>query len=153
MLGVVGAVMVLGILAAVAIPSFLDYQRKSKRSEAELNLRAIEKAALRAFAENAAFPTGTAGPTPAAPCCTEAGRRCRPDPTLWQDAPWTELDFEVVAPHYYQYAYTGTADGQRFTATATGDLDCDGVEVVYQLVGSVAGGSPTFALVRPARAD
>ena len=152
-LGIVGAVMVLGILAAVAIPSFLDYQRKSKRGEAELNLNAIEKAALRAFAENAAFPTGTAGPTPATPCCMDSTRRCQPEPAVWFNGPWTELDFEMTRPHFYQYTYQGAPDGSSFTATAIGDLDCDGQTVTYTLHGRVVGGSPSFLLEPPTGRD
>ena len=38
-------VAIIGILAAVAIPAFLDYMKKSKRSEAELNLNSSEKGA------------------------------------------------------------------------------------------------------------
>ncbi|MBK7075176.1 MAG: hypothetical protein IPH44_23055 [Myxococcales bacterium] len=153
LLGVLGGLMVVGILAAIAIPSFMKYQQKSKRSEAELNLNAIEKAANMVYAETAAFPPGTAGRTPATSCCADPTRRCQPDPIAWQGEPWATLDFEMVSPHFFQYTYAGAADGQSFTATAIGDLDCDGNEVVYTLVGRVVGGSPSFELVPPTGRD
>ncbi|MBL8623167.1 MAG: hypothetical protein JNK64_17785 [Myxococcales bacterium] len=152
-LGVLGAVMVLGIVAAVAIPSFMKYQQKSKRSEAELNLNAIKKYAAMNYAEMAGFPPGSAGPTPATSCCADPTRRCQPDPIAWQGEPWATLGFEMTSPHFYQYTYTGTADGQSFTATAIGDLDCDGNEVVYTLTGRVVGGSPSFELSPPTGRD
>ena len=145
--------MVVGILAAIAIPSFMKYQQKSKRSEAELNLNAIEKAAAMTLAETSGFPPGTAGRTPATSCCADPTRRCQPDPIAWQGEPWATLDFEMVSPHFFQYTYAGAADGQSFTATAIGDLDCDGNEVVYTLVGRVVGGSPSFELVPPTGRD
>lgn len=154
LLGVLGAVMVLGILAAVAIPSFLDYQKKAKRNEAELNLNAIGKAARMMYAEDARFPTGSAGPSPSMPCCEGPGHRCAPDPTTWMnDEVWSKLDFELTAPHYFQYTYTGSPDGQSFTATAIGDLDCDNVPVVYTVTGTVVGGNPQFEVTAPTNRD
>lgn len=34
--------------------------------------------------------------------------------------------FSLDDPHYYSYGYTVSSDGQRFTARANGDVDCDG---------------------------
>ena len=49
-------VAIIGILAAVAIPKFLDYMNVSKRSEAEVNLDAIRKGAEAEAMENKSFP-------------------------------------------------------------------------------------------------
>ncbi|MBK9035197.1 MAG: hypothetical protein IPL61_28725 [Myxococcales bacterium] len=153
-LGVVGAVMVLGILAAVAIPSFMSYQQKAKRSEAELNLNAISKAARRSYAENGMFPTTAAGRTPSEPCCMGPNHRCAPDPAAWAVEPWQSLDFEPYERHYFQYTYTPSADGQGFTVTAIGDLDCDGEEVVFTLTGGASGGNPSVGEIeRPTNRD
>lgn len=153
LLGVFGGVFVLGILAAIAIPSFTSYQRKAKRSEAELNLGAIEKAAKVLVIENAAFPVGEVGLTPAQSCC-ELGardRKCPADPSRWSDPIWAALDFMPYEPHYFQYAYRGTATG--FVATAVGDLDCDGNMATYTLEGTMVDGVPQFNLTPPTRAD
>ena len=72
-------VAIIGILAAVAIPAFMDYMKKSKRSEAELNLNKIGKNTKAYYIENQAFPTGTEGLTPATACCDGAGKKCPVD--------------------------------------------------------------------------
>jgi type IV pilus assembly protein PilA len=152
-------VAIIGILAAVAIPKFLDYMKKSKRSEAELNLNAIDKAAAAEFAENTSYPTGDTGLTPAQDCCAQAlpGRKCAVDQTQWVHAAgsenaWDYLGFEMTQPFYFQYQYV-SADPASFTATATGNLDCDADSVVYTLTGDASNGSPTSKIDKPARAD
>lgn len=145
--------MAMGMLAAVAIPKFLDYMKKGKRSEAELNLNAIAKAADAERAESASFPVATAPLTPAQACCAGPGRRCAPVRSEWEgvDA-WDALGFEMTEPHFFQYSYT--SDGQTVLAEAVGDLDCDGVTVTYQLRGAVdATGATTWELLKPQRAD
>ena len=154
LLGVLGAVMVLGILAAIAIPSFVDYQKKAKRSEAELQLMQIGKSARYHYIENAAFPTTAAGPTPSTPCCDGPGHKCAADPSAWAADPWLALDVEPYGPHYFRYAYTPRGDGQGFTATATGDLDCDGTPAVFSVTGAASGANAQLGeLVRPAHVD
>ena len=146
-------VAIIGILAAVAIPQFLDYMKSSKRSEAMLNLNSIEKAAGAAYAEDSTFPAQQVGLTPAAACCTVAGKKCTVNQADWVGvAAWDELKFEMTKPFLFQYSYDGTA-GNAFTAVAHGDLDCDGVFVDYTLTGNAANGSPTYNLAKPARGD
>ncbi|MCA9680493.1 MAG: prepilin-type N-terminal cleavage/methylation domain-containing protein [Kofleriaceae bacterium] len=146
-------VAIIGILAAVAIPAFLDYMKKSKRSEAELNLDAIKKSARTGYIENSTFPQAASGLTPAAACCNGPGKKCAVLATDWQGNPaWDALDFAIDDPFYFQYEYT-SAVSNVYQATATGDLDCDGVSVVYTLDGDAADGRPKSTLTKPARAD
>jgi type IV pilus assembly protein PilA len=146
-------VAIIGILAAVAIPKFLDYMKKGKRSEAELNLNAINKAADAEYSENTTYPQAASGATPGAPCCAGPNKKCAVDPLNWSgNAAWDALGFEMTQPFYFQYEYT-SAVSNIFLATATGDLDCDTVPVVYQLNGDATTGSPTSNLVKPPRAD
>jgi len=151
-------VAIIGILAAVAIPQFLDMMKSSKRSEAEINLDAIKKGAKAYAPEAAGWPVGT--DDPALDCCADGDpktRKCAPDPSLWTsgdpDAPnvWDELNFALDEAHHFSYAVD--SDGAVLTATATGDLDCDGTPVVYTLVGDWNSGNPTWTLTKPARAD
>lgn len=153
LLGVVGGVMVLGILAAVAIPSFLDYQQKAKRSQVDLVLNQLQRSARAHYAEMSSFPTQASGPTPPVSCCSFPQKKCPADPSAWAIEPWMSLDFEPYDATYYQFAYTPSADGQSFAATATGDLDCDGTTVTYTLRGSVEHGTPIFEIVKPATND
>ncbi|HVV82552.1 MAG TPA: type II secretion system protein [Kofleriaceae bacterium] len=147
-------VAIIGILAAVAIPKFLDYMKKSKRSEAELNLNAINKATDSEYSENSEYPQGDSGGfTPAAACCTVAGKKCAVNENDWKgNAAWDQLGFEMTQPFYFQYSYH-PADAQHFQAIAHGDLDCDTIFVDYTLNGDASTGSPTSTLIKPPRAD
>lgn len=142
---------VLGILAAIAIPAFMGSMAVTKRSEAVIQLDKLGKAAILEYHTSAAYPIGKASLTPATDCCAQnfAGRRkCEPDPAQFAAPVWRALDFQIDAPHYYQYTYE-SADGQSFTATATGDLDCDGTTVTYVLEGYVMDGAPRTRLTEP----
>ena len=79
-------VAIIGILAAVAIPAFMDYMKKGKRSEAELNLDAIKKANKTNYVEKASYVVATEGFTPAATCCGAAGSgitKCVANAAAW----------------------------------------------------------------------
>ena len=147
-------VAIIGILAAVAIPQFLDYMKSSKRSEAMLNLNSIEKGAGAEFAENSAFVNATAGVTPAQACCQQAGKKCAVVQAEWVgNAAWDGLNFQMNKPFLFQYNYTANNAGAGFVAEAIGDLDCDTTTVTYTLTGTTVSGSPNYVLTKPARAD
>ena len=153
-LGVVGAVAVIGVLAAIAIPSFVNYQRKAKAVEAELELRRIGHAAIMYFDEHGRFPAAAAGPTPATPCCAGPDHQCASVIDDWAAEPWRTLGVTMLEPHRYQYTFTPGADGSSFTATAIGDLDCDGDASVFTLTGTAVGGAARLdEVVRPAHID
>ena len=155
LLGVLGAgVVVVGILAFLAGDAVSEYAKKSKRIEAELELHRIGRAAKVAFIETDAFPEGTAGATPATSCCAGPNHKCAPEPAIWSQEPWLSLDFEMFEPHYFRYTYAAAPDRRSFTATAIGDLDCDGEEVVFTITGSVVDGNVTVTdVVRPTNRD
>lgn len=52
-------VAIIGILAAIAIPNFLNYQCKAKQSEARSNLAALAVAQEAYFAENSTYASTT----------------------------------------------------------------------------------------------
>jgi type II secretory pathway pseudopilin PulG len=141
---------VLGILAAVAIPSFLGYTHSAKSSEARIQLRRIERAAKSAYAMNAEFPKGQGALTPDTDCCSEnyGGRhKCGIHPEAWATPAWQALDFQIDEPHLFRYSYQ--SDGQTFTAQAVGDLDCDGQAITYELQGRVVEGNPVMTTSDP----
>jgi type IV pilus assembly protein PilA len=147
-------VAIIGILAAVAIPAFMDYMKKGKRSEAELNLNAIGKSAKTYYTEHSQFPqTASPGLTPAAACCGQPGNKCVVNAADWTGvASWDALDFQITEPNYFQYNYTTSAT-DVMAATATGDLDCDTTTVTYTLDGTAPGGNAAVALTKPPRGD
>jgi prepilin-type N-terminal cleavage/methylation domain-containing protein len=145
-------VAIIGILAAVAIPSFMDYIKRSKKTEAALQLNKLGKNAKRIYSETASYFIGTAAPTPVKPgaggCCGAPNNHCAVDATTFDAAEWKALDFQIDEPTLFYYDYAGTAT--TFAAHATGDLDCDGTEIVYTLDGTALAGNPAVVLTEPA---
>ncbi len=149
-------VAIIGILATVAIPAFMDYVKRSKKSEATLQLDKIGKNAKRTYGETGSFPIGSAGPTPGKPgtggCCGGTGtsgknlNHCAANPAAWTGV-WKDLEFEIDEDSLFYYGYNGAA--QSFTATATGDLDCDGLEITYTMNGTSVNGNPTAIVSQP----
>ena len=69
-------VAIIGILAAVAIPAFLEYMKRSKTAEASLNLNKIGKAAKRVKGEIGTYPVeaGAMLPHASGTCCGDTER-------------------------------------------------------------------------------
>jgi hypothetical protein len=140
---VVGIVLVvLVMLAAIAIPAFMKYHRRSRTTEAPPNLKKIFDGAKGYFEKGAVvdrsgrvaprtFPD-TVGLTPRKPCCQQSGKRCQN--TDWRNPTWASIGFEISDPHYFQYRFDSTGRGQtaRFTAGAHADLDCNGTFSTFE---------------------
>ena len=146
-------VAIIGILAAVAIPAFMDYMKRSKKTEASLQLNKMGKNAKRVYSEASSFVVGTAAQLPAKPggggCCGGPNNHCAAVPASFAaDAIWKQLDFQIDEASLFYYDYTGAA--ATFTGKATGDLDCDNTEIVYTLTGAAANGNPSVTLTEPA---
>lgn len=141
-----------GVLAAIAVPNFIKYTQKAKTSEATLHLHALRRAATVYFTTPQVDKLGAALPcrfpvsaplTPAGKsCCDPAldkdgNKRCDANPKAWDQQAWKDLTFELADPHYYQYAFDSSGEGNAatFTASAYGDLDCDGIYSTFQLTG------------------
>jgi len=136
-----------GVLAAVAIPAFVDYTKKAKKSEASLQLNKMSKHAKIYFAENGAFPTGSAPLTPAQSCCGQAANKCQVDVAAWNTPEWQTIDFQIDEPGNYQYSFKG--DGKTFDGYAVGDLDCDTEMATYHLHMESQAGNPTMTITDP----
>ncbi len=142
-------VAIIGILAAVAIPAFMDYMKKSKKTEASLQLNKIGKNAKTFYITASAFPTTTASITPSTSCCAGAGKKCAVASAAWATNGWSELDFQIDEPHLFQYTYTPAASGVTFSATAVGNLDCDAASITYTMNGTSTSGNPAVSLTEP----
>ncbi len=114
-----------------------DDKRNSMKLEANLTLDRMAKQSRRMFGDSGGFAVGQAGPTPATPCCQGANHKCAISKE-WASSPvWSALEFHVDEPGRFQYSYAGEA--QKFTATAVGDVDCDGHPTTYTVHGMVDG--------------
>jgi type IV pilus assembly protein PilA len=144
-------VAIIGILAAVAIPAFMDYMKRAKKSEAALQLNKIGKNNKRTYAETGSFVVGTppeTAPPIATGCCGYPDNHCSVNILNWEAEPeWKALDFQLDEPTLFSYRYVGFA--ASFNAFADGDLDCDNVGIQYTLTGTAVNGNPAVTLTEP----
>ena len=120
-------VAIIGVITSVAIPNFMTYQARSRRSEAFANLSAIGRVQKTYYATKGEFFDSTLP---------------RPDYTLpaygglgahkmrWDadsEAGWGGLGWQPDGSVWYSYqSNVCCADGLCFTASAYGDVDDDG---------------------------
>jgi prepilin-type N-terminal cleavage/methylation domain-containing protein len=145
-------VAIIGILAAVAIPAFTRYVKKSRTAEAVGHLNKEWAGSLTYYESDhilagggmlpKQFPGATAAWTSTgnAECGCLTGSRCAGGSTVWNSDPvWQALNFSLADPHNYLPGYTGTATGSaaQFTAYAKGDLNCNSVLATFVRTGSI----------------
>lgn len=118
-------VAIIGILAAIAIPNFMRYQLRSRRTEGSVNVAAIRTSQIAYYGTQDEFLTAIANP---ADGDFEAPGKKAP----WQRGStftnWARLGFEPEGDVYFQYsttAGTGT-ESATFLAGGVADLDSDG---------------------------
>ena len=138
-------VAIIGILAAVAIPAFIKYIRKSKTVEAAEALDKVKIGAREYFVvdhwsntgglQAKQFPNGITNIPTGGPCCD----KCTNTSSEWDAANWDAIRFGLTEPHYYQYTYTatGTTNNAVYTARAIGNLDCDATYSTFEIRGAV----------------
>ena len=148
-------VVIIGVLAAIAIPMFARQMTSSKASEGHLHLNMLAKNAKVYYQANTTFPQGTATPLPGADG-TACDGSAKPKFILsseWSaDSVWTALDFHVDEPGYFTFHYSGTAPTAA-EALAVADLDCDRTLSTYKLLLTVPSGTPAAELVAPKNPD
>jgi len=142
-------VAIIGILAAVAIPAFTRYVKKSRTAEAVGHLNKEWAGSLTYYesdhiqAGGTALPKQFPGPTAewaaTTECGCQTGARCPPDNAVWKTTVWQALNFSLPDPHNYMPGYTGgnTGSSAQFTAYAKGDLNCNGVLAEFSRTGSI----------------
>jgi type IV pilus assembly protein PilA len=139
-------VAIIGILAAIAIPAFVGYVRRSKTSEAPANLKNLYQGAVTYYSQER-FARGL-GAGSNSQCLTVAGTAPAaipsaaktPFPTPAPQA-FIDLGFTISDPVYYQYQVTPSAAGACrvttvgavYTFSARGDLDGDGTPSLFEL--------------------
>jgi len=148
-------VVIIGILAAIAIPMFSGSMKKAKTNEAQLQLNELGKNAKTYYQAATKFPQGTAGVLPGADgtACTATGGKFAANTAAWDADPvWTELDFHIDEPNLFSYHYVSTSPTEA-EAIAVGDLDCDKTLASYTLHLTVPSGQPAAELTGPSNED
>ena len=131
-------VAILSILAAVAIPRFLDFQLRSRTAEPRLLLGEIQKAMAQFRAANDCYMDVAPNP-PVVP----VGTGVLFDATISGIDPCTpggiinfqDLDLDIGGVLYYQYecAVVGIGADTGFACDAEADLDADGASSVWAI--------------------
>lgn len=140
-------VVILGILAAVAIPAFTRYIKRSKTSEATGNLSKIYQGEL-TYYHNASvnLPLASFIAASANPSAAPSSGKYAVNSVAWNSPGWREIGFTLNTPHYYQYS--ATADTHSFTALAEGDLDGDSSRSAFARIGTVVQGEVQAAVLQ-----
>ncbi len=159
-------VAIIGVLAAVAIPSFLNYQLTSKRAEAFANLTSLGKAQKAYFAEFNDFVSSGAEPmTTSGVFAMETKRDMSPISVAFFDIGWEPegdvfFDYDTATGIDPLLGNCGACTDKCFTASAYGDLDGDGLFSIliyahpdpageFCTTGLVAGGGPYSPPIAP----
>lgn len=138
-------VVTVGILASVSIPAFLRYIKRSKTTEATMNVRRMYDAAVSYYSEDRTTATGEILPpqfpssVAMTPSVVPCGVKAAPVAGQWGGPTWEALNFAIQEPHYYSYQFDSSGVGAEatFTATAFGNLDCDDEYATFVRVGSI----------------
>ncbi|MDQ3034383.1 MAG: hypothetical protein M3Y87_18390 [Myxococcota bacterium] len=134
------SVAVCGMLAAIAVPSFMSYVRRAKTGEATTNVRALATAVAVAYEMEHVRPDGSFATRELPPSLPRTPATASSERRMWPavaDPGWRELGFEPADPIYYSYEYARDPDGRGFVARAFGDLDGDGAESRFEVRGTV----------------
>src|SRR5262249_40109931 len=141
--------------AAVAIPAFIKYIRRSKTTEAAMKVRKMFDSTVSYYEGEHAGPRGqildkqfadpqTRTPAPGA-CCNQAGQKSAPNVALWQTPTFSALNFGIDDPFYYSYAVNpgagnGANPGDFQQLDASGDLNCNGTFSLFRRTATVLPG-------------
>ena len=131
-------VAIIGILVALAVPAFMTYQLRAKRSEAYGNLASIARSQESYFVANGSY-VDTGMPYPELP---PPGTMKR----VWTPAAETAFSTIGYRPEgnvYFDYdAFTGCGCTNCYTATAYGDVDGNNRIVALMFVRPPSNGGP-----------
>jgi prepilin-type N-terminal cleavage/methylation domain-containing protein len=123
-------VAIIGILAAIAIPAFQNYQHRSKRSEAMANVVAIARMEQGHFAEFNSY---------VAVAVSQPGGGLGPAQRAWTpaaDLAFTSIGWRPEGNVYFDYEVNAEDPGcpSCFTVTAYGDVEGDLALALVQFV-------------------
>lgn len=150
-------VAIIGILAAIAIPAFIGYIRRSKTSEAGGNLRNMFQGAASYYAREqwqsrGVIRTGSAASSAcsvgdAVTSQTDVGTQKTPLDFQAEPSAFAAIGFSIADPVYYLYAIAGDANGSCghtagqdiYYFQAFGDLDGDDQSSTFELAAGSSG--------------
>ncbi len=149
-------VAIIGILAAVAIPSFVKYVRRSRTTEAVLNLRKMydgavayyvgEHSDINGVTATKRFPSTGDWVPDLATRTSYADKRYQSQPSEWKQGGWSALEFQISDAQVFSYQFFNPDPTQWGTSAsasmrAEGDQNGNGVysEFRRDMVGTLEG--------------
>lgn len=97
-------VVIMGLLAAIALPAFTRYVRKAKTAEAVHNVSKLVQAEVMVFERSQETDLAHFVSAPPTPADDPTASKYPPNLDLWVSNPsWVELGFALDQGHYYQY--------------------------------------------------
>ena len=141
-------VAIIGILAAVAIPAFSKYIKRSKTAEAAGFLNKMWAGSVTYFSTDHSDAAGngvakqfpaSVNNVPGQDCSCQATGKCPGGGVEWKNASWVALSFSIPDPFIFKPKYTsaGTGSASTFAAETFGDQDCDGIEANFKRLGAI----------------
>lgn len=140
-------VAILGILAALAIPAFIGYIRRSKTAEATGNLNSLYKSATAYFTQERAKRGATSDTSTECTVAKDSTMIGTPGPTkyIYPGSPSQNvIGFQLADYVYFGYQIAdsndkcGASEGEPvYTFVANGDLDGDGTYSTFELATDV----------------
>lgn len=136
-----------GLLATIAIPSYIKHLRRTRTVEAVWILDRVKVGARDYFVTDHWTSAGQVPPRQfpgqvnqvpvTGPCCTP----CVTPQTVWDSQGWDPLKFGLVEPHRYAVTFTTNSHSTlaTYVARAVGDLDCDGTTSTFEVRGYIDG--------------
>jgi|LSQX01.2.fsa_nt_gb type IV pilus assembly protein PilA len=160
-------VAILGILAAVAIPAFINYMKRAKTSEATINVGRIYEGQISVYegkqmtgrsVDRISTNRCLVASTDLTPDDVPAGVEHIADPKDWTAAQWILLGFSMQDNHLYAYKFESSGAGSSapagmsgfdacgvmtgsFAAQAMGDLDGDGETSLFERLAEIVDGN------------
>jgi type IV pilus assembly protein PilA len=140
-------VAIIGVLAAVALPAFSRYVKKSRTAEAVGHLNKMWQSSVAYYEGDQGagtlakqFPDSD-GVLGAVDCCSPASAKCPGNDPRYNTPTWLALAFVIPDPYNYYPSYlsTGVNENAEFLAGATGDIDCDDTRSLFSRHGTVNG--------------
>ena len=144
-------VAIIGVLAAIAIPMFMQHARKASSSEALLQLEKLARNATVYFSEHGTFPQGTAAvqPGPDGDACKQTDKMHATLGDWTTDPIWRELEYNIAGRTKFSYHFEGKS-AKSAKAWAVADLGCSGDIVVVSLyLEGRTGGTVDWSIVDP----